>query len=154
MTKYVDVYGNTVIEDGNILIIEKSGHGTCYVTGAITTIPENLRGKIHTLMVYDRLTTIKSGMFVGLSNLNCVYFSKNLKCIENNAFADCISLKSVYLPDSVEQVSDFAFYECTGLKSIYVSNPILYTKLNEMQIYKGKVALIDSDVSRQIVQTY
>ena len=139
---YIDVYGNIVYADKNIIIIaDLNDVCKCFVTGDINE-EIHCKNDIDILMISEDVQNIKCGMFSGLHNLKSVVLPKNLISIEDNAFKDCVSLNNIYIPDSVEYISDTAFSGCDSV-ILCVTNEKLYISLQDTS-YKDNVVLLDS----------
>ena len=68
-------------------------------------------------------TTIKTGLFSGLANLEYVIIPENVTSISNNAFKNCPKLTSIELPSSITSIGNYAF-EGSGLQSIVIPDSV------------------------------
>lgn len=67
------------------------------------------------ITIPQSITTIKSGTFSNLVNLNKVTFHENVEKIGDSAFSGCVNMESIQFPESLTEIWDYAFAGCKNL---------------------------------------
>lgn len=77
-----------------------------------------------TIILPQRLESIREGGFAFSSNLETIILPSSLKQLGFYTFRECISLKSIEIPSNIKIIEDYLFDNCTNLETIVVPNSV------------------------------
>ena len=80
--------------------------------------------KVKEIKLPTSLLKLNKSAFEGCNNLECIYFSGNLKVIEENTFAGCTNLKYIYIPEGIKVLKKLCFEGCVNLKIVRFPNSL------------------------------
>ena len=109
------------------------GSGVMYGYDYANPAPwEEVKSRISTVVLSEKLTNIGDYAFASCSNLKYITLPNQLDSIGDGAFSSCISLKNIIIPAHVSSIQWAPFYNCSNLSSITVesANPVYDSRNN------------------------
>ena len=75
--------------------------------------------EVTNIVIPDGVTTLKSFVFEGSTNINSITLGSSVQGIEELALYYCTSLTSITIPESVTKIGQMAFIGCNNLSAIH-----------------------------------
>lgn len=68
----------------------------------------------------QNITTICTGVFYSLDNIETIHMHNNLKTIEEMVFQGCINLKKIHLSENLIRLGNYSFAQCKKIEEIII----------------------------------
>lgn len=95
----------------------------------------------------ENLTTIPTGMYAGLSQLQTYTVPNTVTRIGNGAFSRCKNLTSITIPDSVKWIGDGAFFGCSKMQKIVIPDSVTFMGI---YVFNNCIKLSDVTLSKAL----
>lgn len=124
-----------------VWVLGKDGVLVVSGTGSIDDSPwMNIRDSITAVVIENGITSIGSGAFKWLSNVNSIAIAGSVKTIGSEAFTECKMLRELTLSEGIESIGKKAFESSGSLTALVLPSSI--TSIEEQAFEKCRIQTI------------